>query len=124
MNRIVLSLALSVVFTTSSVASDQNQFLTDRSANRGLPDSFSSLRLASPLQGNGANRASLRAAMALPGENAVIIRLVSPSVAEQKIRGKSASKAKKNLQAEQADLLSQVMALDPNARVRPRHSWC
>jgi subtilisin family serine protease len=47
----------------------------------------------------------------------VIIRLVSPSVAEQKARGRSAQQAKKALEEEQADLLSELMALDPGARV-------
>lgn len=115
MNRILLSLSLGVVLTASSVASAQDQ--ADRSFNRAMPANLQSLRMSSPLKMNNVDVASLRSTLAARGDNGVIIRLVSPSVAEQKVHGKSAQKARKNLQAEQADLLSTIMALDPNARI-------
>ena len=58
-----------------------------------------------------------RSALFHEGANQVLIRLISPSVSEQKVRGKSAQSAKKALQNEQADLLAEVLALDPNARI-------
>jgi subtilisin family serine protease len=67
---------------------------------------------------SGVDAASLqRSALFADGANQVLIRLTSPSVAEQKVRGKSAQKAKKALQNEQSDLLADVLALDPNARI-------
>ncbi len=115
MNRLILSLALGTVLTASSVASAQDQ--ADRSMNRAMPANIQSLKLSSPMAVSGIDVTALKAAMSARGDNKVIIRLASPSVAEQKVRGKSAQKARKNLKSEQADLLSEVMALDPNARI-------
>ena len=120
MNRLLISLTLGTLMATASVASAQDQLRADRLAVRAIPASIQSLKLAQAATMSGADLAALRASMAASGDNKVIIRLTSPSVAEQKVRGKSAQKAKKNLQAEQADLLSEVMALDPNARILGR----
>jgi subtilisin family serine protease len=117
MNKILLSLAVGAVLTASSVASAQDNLRAERIANHAIPANVQSLKLSAPVQMNAANFAAFKAAMVAPGDNGFIIRLTSPSVAEQKVRGKSAKKAKKNLQAEQNDLLSEVMALDPNARI-------
>lgn len=117
MNKLLLSLALGAALTTSSVVSAQDQLRAERLAAHAMPTSVQSLRLSTPVHMNAANFAAFKAAMVAPSDNGVIIRLTSPSVAEQKVRGKSAKKAKKNLQVEQADLLSEVMALDPNARI-------
>jgi subtilisin family serine protease len=115
MNKFLLSLAIGTVLTASSVVSAQNE--VDRKINRAMPANLQSLKLSSPLQAKGVDVTAVRAAMVASGDNGVIIRLSSPSVAEQKLRGKAAKNAKKNLKAEQVDLLSEVMALDPNARV-------
>jgi subtilisin family serine protease len=118
MNRILLSVILGAVLTASSVASAQDQLDAERFAARALPASIQSLRLDSPVTVNRADASGLSASFASSaGQGKVIVRLTSPSVAEQKVRGKSAQKAKKALQAEQTDLLAEVMALDPNARV-------
>lgn len=117
MNRLLLSLAVGAVLTASSVASAQDQLRAERLAARAMPTSVQSLKLSAPVHMNAANFAGFKSAMVAPGDNGVIIRLNSPSVAEQKVRGKSAKKAKKNLQVEQADLLNEVMALDPNVRI-------
>ena len=115
MNRFLLSLAVGAVLTASSVSA-QDQ--ADRGFNRAMPANLQSLKMSSPLQVTGVDAATLRTSfVGSAGSNKVIIRLSSPSVAQQKVRGKSAKRAKKNLQAEQTDLLSEVMALDPNARV-------
>ena len=117
MNRLLISLTLGTLMATASVASAQDQLRADRLAVRAVPANIQSLKLSAPAQMNAANFAAFKAAMVAPGDNGFIIRLTSPSVAEQKVRGKSAKKAKKNLKAEQTDLLSEVMALDPNARI-------
>ena len=120
MNRLLISLTLGTLMATASVASAQDQLRADRLAVRAIPASVQSLKLAQAATMSSVDLAALRASMAARGDNRVIIRLTSPSVAEQKVRGKSAQKAKKNLQAEQVDLLSEVMALDPNARILGR----
>lgn len=117
MNKLLLSLAVCAVMTASSVSAQDR---ADRGFNRAMPANLQSLKLTSPMAMDGVDVAALKSTLAASGDNKVIIRLASPSVAEQKVRGKSAQKAKKNLQAEQTDLLSEVMALDPNARILGR----
>ena len=118
MNRLFLTLGLGSLMATASVVSAQDQLRADRLAVRALPASIQSLKLAQPATMSDVEAATLQSARVNVGNpNGVIIRLTSPSVAEQKVRGKSAQRAKKALKAEQTDLLAQVMALDPNARV-------
>jgi len=118
MNRFLLSMAVGAVLTASSVSA-QDQ--ADRSFYRAMPANLQSLKMSSPLQVTGADVATFRTSVdSSAGSNKVIIRLSSPSVAQQKVRGKSAQHARKKLQVEQTDLLSEVMALDPNARVLGR----
>jgi len=115
MNRLLLSLAVGAVLTASSVSA-QDQ--ADRSFNRAMPANLQDLKMSSPLLVTEGDVATFRTSVdSSAGSNKVIIRLSSPSVAQQKVRGKSAQHAKKKLQVEQTDLLSEVMALDPNARV-------
>ncbi len=117
MNRTFLLLTLASFLTTVSAAQAQDQVRADRNTSRALPANIESLRLATPMQMNGVDVMARRASVDSAGDHNVIIRLATPSVAEQKLRGKSAQKAKKNIKAEQTDLLAEVMALDPNARV-------
>ncbi|MBT8064870.1 MAG: hypothetical protein KJN94_07605, partial [Gammaproteobacteria bacterium] len=118
MNKLLVSLAVGLVLTASSVASAQDQLRAERMAMTGIPGSIQGLKLATPLQVDGVKAASMqRSALFHEGANQVLIRLISPSVSEQKVRGKSAQSAKKALQNEQADLLAQILALDPNARI-------
>jgi subtilisin family serine protease len=120
MNRLLLSVAVGAVLTASSVASAQDQLRADRLAYQALPDSVQGLMLSSPLQVSGVDVQALRQSALASDTGRVIVRLASPSVAEQKVRGKSAKKAKKALKSEQDDLLADIMALDPNARVLAR----
>ena len=118
MNKLLLSLAVGSVLTVSSVASAQDQARADRLSAQALPASIQSLKLDSPVSMGGVDPASLaRSPLFVDGDNKVLIRLASPSVAKQKARGKSAQKARQALQDEQADLLAEVLALDPNARI-------
>ena len=118
MNKLLLSLAVGSVLTVSSVASAQDQARADRLSAQALPASIQSLKLDSPVSMGGVDPASLaRSPLFVDGDNKVLIRLASPSVAKQKARGKSSQKARQALQDEQADLLAEVLALDPNARI-------
>jgi minor extracellular serine protease Vpr len=118
MNKLLLSLAVGSVLTVSSVASAQDQARADRLSMQALPASIQSLKLDSPVSMSGMDAASLqRSPLFVDGANEVLIRLSSPSVSEQKARGKSAQKAKKALQDQQSDLLAEVLSLDPNARI-------
>ena len=103
MNRFLLSMAVGAVLTASSVSA-QDQ--ADRSFYRAMPANLQSLKMSSPLQVTGADVATFRTSVdSSAGSNKVIIRLSSPSVAQQKVRGKSAQHARKKLQVEQTDLL-------------------
>ena len=118
MNKLLISLAVGSVLTVSTVASAQDQVRADRLADLKVPANIAGLKLDSPVQASGIDAAALqRSALFTDGANEVLIRLTSPSISEQKVRGKSAQKAKKALQNEQADLLAEVLALDPNARI-------
>jgi minor extracellular serine protease Vpr len=90
----------------------------DRSLERQLPSSISSLKLKAPMQATGLEVARLDESLrAAKGESRVIIRLRNPSVIEQGLSGSEAAQARINLRNEQADLLDRVYRLDPNARV-------
>jgi subtilisin family serine protease len=90
----------------------------DRSLQRQLPTSISSLKLKAPAQTSGFEVARLDESLrAAKGESRVIIRLRNPSVIEQGLAGGEAAQAKINLRNEQADLLDRVYRLDPKARV-------
>jgi len=90
----------------------------DRSLERQVPSSISSLKLKAPMQATGFEIARLdKSLRAAKGESRVIIRLRNPSVIEQGLSGSEAAQARINLRNEQADLLDRVYRLDPNARV-------
>jgi len=90
----------------------------DRSLQRQLPSSVSSLKLKAPAQASGFEVARLDESLrAAKGESRVIIRLRNPSVIEQGLAGSEAAQARINLRNEQADLLDRVYRLDPKARV-------
>jgi subtilisin family serine protease len=90
----------------------------DRSLERQVPSSISSLKLKAPMQATGFEVARLDESLrAAKGESRVIIRLRNPSVIEQGLSGNEAAQARINLRNEQADLLDRVYRLDPSARV-------
>jgi len=115
--KLLLTLTVGSVLTASSIASAQDQLRTERLTSTALPAGISSLRLDAPVSLSGIDAAALQRSALSGASGQVLVRLVSPSVAEQKVRGKSAQKAKKALQNEQDDLLADILALDPNARV-------
>jgi subtilisin family serine protease len=118
MNKLLLSVTLGTVLAASSAASAQDPLRSERLGAQALPAGIQGLKLDSPISMRGVGAAVLeRSPLFVDGANQVLIRLASPSVSEQKVRGKSAQKAKKALRDEQSDLLAEVLALDPNARI-------
>lgn len=111
-----LLLALMIFLVASTVSAQGQQ--PDRNQDRPLPPTLGALKLDQPIELDGiAADAVTQGLRAASDSEEVIIRLVQPSVSEQKVRGKSAERAKNDLKAEQADLLATVMQLDPNAKV-------
>jgi minor extracellular serine protease Vpr len=90
----------------------------ERSMQRTLPSSIEALRLDTPVTASGFTRAYIDPSLLdAEGDTEVIIRLVSPSVAQQGVAGNASVQARNNLRLEQAAFLDRVRALDPNARV-------
>jgi hypothetical protein len=87
--RIVLILALTLV--VMSVASAQDDGLANRLDGRVLPEAVAGLKLDEPLTMNVALDPSLHGAT---GEQEVIVRLTTGSIAEQGVRGNKARIAK------------------------------
>ena len=114
---IILLITLALVLSIVSAVYAQEDALPDRAGSRGVPAGLEGLKLAEPLQMDGIDAATIQSGVAAEGDGSVIIRLVTPSVSEQKVRGKSAEHAKNVIEAEQADLLGEILAMDPNARV-------
>lgn len=111
---LILSLMLSV--STSAFAQGDDP-LPDRFSERELPVSVSEQRLDQPLELSNFDIDSIGSPVFATGQERVIIRLVNESVSEQKLRGKSAQQAKKQIETEQDDLLSRVLNIDPSARI-------
>ncbi len=113
----ILTLIL-ILVTAVPAAFAQGDGPGDRLAGRELPAGLEGLKLDAPLELSGVAMNGLDASLVgAEGDQPVIIRLRTASVSEQKVRGKSAQRAKKQLQAEQTDLLARVLELDPDARV-------
>ena len=111
---LVLALALSL----SSATLAQENGPADRLDGRELPAGIEGLKLDTPLELSSVSMNALDASLfGSEGDQSVIVRLRSASVGEQKVHGKSARRSKMQLQAQQVDLLSRVLELDPNARV-------
>jgi len=90
----------------------------DRSANRELPASISTLKLKTPLVSREIEVSRLHESLrSAKGEQRVIVRLRNPAVAQLGLTGSAAAQAKINLRNEQANLLDRIRALDPDARV-------
>ena len=90
----------------------------DRSANRELPASISTLKLKTPLVSREIEVSRLHESLrSAKGEQRVIVRLRNPAVAQLGLTGSAAAQAKINLRNEQANLLDRIRALDPSARV-------
>lgn len=117
MKRFILSLTLGAVMLVPSIASAQDQLRAERLAEIEIPANLQGLKLNAPLSLGGADISALQRAPLVGDSGRVVIRLVSPSVAEQKVRGKSAQRAKRELEVEQTDILAELKSLDPNARV-------
>jgi len=120
MKRKMFYILLAAVLMFTNVASviAQEGGLPDRADGRELPASVEALKLDSPLQLDGVSVSFLDSSLiGAQGDQRVIIRLRTASVAEQKAHGNAARNAKKAIQAEQSNLLDRVLALDPNAKV-------
>lgn len=114
----LLCVVLLVLAVGAASAQDGPQW---ERAERALPAAVAELKLDQPLTREGFALGALDASLVgAEGEQQVIIRLVTPSVAEQNVRGNSAANAKRALQSEQQDLLAVVQSLDPGARVLGR----
>ncbi len=111
---LILSLILSV---STSVFAQGDDPLPDRFAERELPVSVLEQKLDQPLEMSNFDFETISGPLFSVGQKRVIIRLASESVAEQKVRGKSAQQAKKQIIVQQDDLLSRVLNLDPSARI-------
>jgi subtilisin family serine protease len=110
---LVGAMALVVAAGTSGAAPGP-----ERGANRELPASISTLKLAAPLVSNEIAVSRLHESLrSATGEQRVIVRLRNPSVAQLGLTGTEAAQAKINLRNEQANLLDRIRALDSNARV-------
>ena len=113
---VVLALALTLSLSAAAFAQDGGT--RDRFDAREAPSSLDGLKLDAPIELANASLNGLDASLiGATGDQKVIIRLKTASVAEQKVRGKSAQRAKKQLVTAQDDLLDRVLAADPNARV-------
>jgi minor extracellular serine protease Vpr len=120
MKRIVINLLLVLVLilVVGSSAAAEDDGPPDRTDGRELPTAIENLKLDKPIQIDGALANSMSSSLVgAQGDQSVIIRLRTASVAEQKVSGKSAQHAKKKLEVEQSALLKRVLALDPNAKV-------
>ena len=90
MNKLLISLAVGSVLTVSTVASAQDQVRADRLADLKVPANIAGLKLDSPVQASGIDAAALqRSALFTDGANEVLIRLTTPSISEQKVRGRT-----------------------------------
>jgi minor extracellular serine protease Vpr len=117
MKQRVVAFLLIVMLLAGGAASAQDGARPERE-ERALPAGLAELRLDQPVSVDDFSLGAIDASLVgTEGEERVIIRLATPSVAEQKVRGKSAENAKRELQSEQQDLLALVQSLDPNARV-------
>jgi subtilisin family serine protease len=117
MKQRVVAFLLIVMLLAVGAASAQDGARPERE-ERALPAGLAELRLDQPVSVDDFSLGAIDASLVgTEGEERVIIRLATPSVAEQKVRGKSAENAKRELQSEQQDLLALVQSLDPNARV-------
>jgi subtilisin family serine protease len=87
---------------------------SERFVDRELPQSVEALKLPTPLQSQDA-KAGPPVTRSIEGR--YVIRLKAPSVAEQKVRGRNARRAKRQLEVEQFDLEQRIYSLDPSARV-------
>lgn len=111
---LILALMLSV---STSVFAQGDGPLPDRFAEQQLPVSVSEQKLEQPLELSNFDLGTISGPLFSNGQERVIIRLNSESVAEQKLRGKSAQQAKAQIATEQDDLLSRVLSMDPSATI-------
>jgi subtilisin family serine protease len=85
--------------------------------DRALPDSVADLKLTSPIELASASLTLDPSLSDAEGPQRVVIQLITPSVAEQKVKGNAARAAGKKIAAEQDGLLDRVLATDSGARI-------
>lgn len=85
---------------------------------RPLPDSLGFNRLDTPATAEATNLSVLSPALwGVEGEEEVIIRLTTGSIAERGLVENAASRAKRSMEQDQAALIKRIQKLDPNAQV-------
>ncbi|MDP2623229.1 MAG: S8 family serine peptidase [Actinomycetota bacterium] len=102
----VLSLALTFAVPVGAGTPDR--------ADRPVPERLDDLKLDTPRSATF-DPATLGPQPLDPGR--VIVRLIEPSVTEKGLRGNAAKAERRALKNEQDDLLTTILALDPDARV-------
>ncbi len=118
---VLLAVMLILTNITSVIAQDNIPERPDRLNESDVPAYVTDMKLDSPIYLDGASSEGLDPLLyGAQGDQTVIIRLVSPSVAETGFKGKSAQAHKKTIQTEQSSLLNRVLAADSNARVIAR----
>ena len=83
---------------------------------RALPEALAAARIATPIVDAG-EKSLAESLFRVSADKEVIVRLRSQSVAEQGLRGKAATRAKRSLEDEQSALLKRIQKLDPDAAV-------
>jgi subtilisin family serine protease len=115
---IVLVVFMALTLVSAVAAQDGVPNRPERLDTETLPAAIADMKLDAPLYLDGAATLGLDPLLlGAEGDQSVIIRLTTPSVAEKGFKGKAAQAHKKSVQGEQADLLSRVFAADPNAQV-------
>lgn len=115
--KLIVIVALSLLMVGTALAQEGSR--PDRAATHDVPAALGEMKLDQPLQLEGATltnglHPSLTNAV---GEQEVIVSLRTPAVAKQKVEGKKAEEAKKDLKGEQEALIARVKELDPDAQV-------
>lgn len=101
----------------SPITAQEGPSIEDRSADRVLPVAIEGTKLGTPLSSSidvGVLDASLLGAS---GQTEVIVRLKSPSVAEEDIDGAAAEDRKEEIADEQEELVERILDADAGAEV-------
>lgn len=115
--KLIVIVALSLLMVGTALAQEGSR--PDRATPQDVPAALGEMKLDQPLQLESATltnglHPSLTNAV---GEQEVIVSLRTPAVARQKVEGKKAEEAKKDLKGEQEALIERVKELDPDAQI-------
>ncbi|MGK7295495.1 MAG: S8 family serine peptidase [Candidatus Wenzhouxiangella sp. M2_3B_020] len=114
--RHLLLLSTSILIAASALAAPERTAI-----ERPMPAALEQLRLDQPVTTADFDFPGIDPSLiGESGRLQVVIRLSDPSVAQQELRGRKAQRAREALIAEQSDLLADLLAADPSARVIAR----